>query len=389
MKNIIHLNPNTNIDSILQDYPEATTFIFNKGNYYMNKIFKVTKPNIKLLGISTAADVHIFQNNINLDGFDIEANGFTMKNISVHVEHDDKVAISIAGCNDTIIRNNYIYGNSNSFCIYYAGPKVTAGKETLDAYYNGNLDSGNVFERNVIYSKWSGDTISFSLQKNGLVKDNIIRGGKLAIYMCKDTIITKNKIYDSTSQGIYLSFPSNNIIISFNDIYECKEAGIKMKNQVEHGANDKNIYNISIKHNKLYDIGTFAVEMNDADTINITNNNFLNNEKCCVYALRSSNIQINRNIISYFSTAFWIEATDNTVISENKIYSIYPYTAKNIVRIIFGSNSCNIINNEIFGNIIDTELFSIGNDVSNVNIEDNAYHKYYDYNDEKQIIKYL
>lgn len=389
MKNIVHLKPNTNIDNILEDYPEATTFIFNEGNYYMNKIFRVNKENIKLLGISRASDIHIFQTNENADGFDVEADGFTMKNISVHVEHDNKVAISVAGCDNTVVRNNYFYGNSNTFCIYYAGPKVKAGEDTINAYFDNNLDSNNIFERNVIYSKWSGDTISFSLQKNGIIRDNIVRGGKLAIYMCNSVVVTKNKIYDSTSQGIYISFPSQSISISLNDIYECKEAGIKMKNQVEHGETPHQEHNITISNNKLYDIGTYAIEMNDADKINIIKNKFLNNTRCSVYSLRSYNINISRNIVSYFDTAFWIESSENTKITENKVYSIYPYTAKNFVRIIFESNKCEVINNEIYGDILNSELYSVSNNSTNITIDDNIFQKYYNYNDERQVIKYL
>lgn len=370
------------IDNILIDNPNENTFIFDAGNYYITKILLIDRPNVKFIG-NGYNQVHIIQQNM-YDGFDVESDGFDMRNISLHVEHNDKVAIIFAGCNNTSITNCYIYGNSTTFSVYYAGPHLTAGDETVNAYNSGNLDSNNVFKSNVVYSNFSGDAISFSLQKDGIFTDNIIRGGKVAVYMCRDVIIKRNDIYDSTSEGIYLSLPSYNVAISSNKIYNCQSSGIKIAEQIEHPNFEKNKYDITISNNKFTSSYINSIAINDCNTIFVIDNMFLENGENAVYVARSNNVHMVNNVISYFNVGVIIFGTENLTFTNNELYSIYPKLSTKFVQII-DSDTINVSYNFVKGNILymDPEIINS----NNVNVFDNVNSKYYTRQEENKVLK--
>lgn len=372
-----------NIDNILIDNPKANIFVFRRGNYLLTRNLKIDRKNITFIG-SNSDKVHIFQTNTAQDGFDIESDGFKMINISVHVEHDDKVALVFAKCSNTIISNCYIYGNATTFSIFYAGPEIKAGQETLDTYFNNKLDKNNVFINNVVYSQWSGDSVSFSLQKNSTFENNIIRGGKVAIYMCNNISFKKNTIYDSTSEGVFISLPSHNIDMQNNRIYECKNSGIKISNQLEHGDFNISPYDITIKKNFISDPGTTAIEINDVIKIKICDNKLIGSNHNGIYVLRSSDVQMCKNKISYFTTAIFVYDSNNNSIKKNKIFSIYPLVAKYFVELVNSKNNI-IINNIFKGNFINNIIKFDASD-NNV-IENNVYDKYYTRNEEKLVMR--
>jgi parallel beta-helix repeat protein len=377
-------NRRTIIDNIFIDNPESTKFLFKKGNYYLTKNLKIDKENINFIG-SKSEDVHIFQENTDSDGFDIEASYFELKNISVHVEHDGKVALSFAGCSNTRVENCYIYGNATTFSIFYAGPEVSAGSETLTTYYRNELDSNNVFKNNVVYSKWAGDSVSFSLQKDSDFTNNIIRGGKIAIYMCRNIMIKNNTIYDSSSEGVFISLPSHDLKIYDNKIYECKSSGIKIANQLEHGSVSRSPSNIVIKRNKIYDTAFNAIELNDVDTAIISDNIFIGADSNGLYVLRSKNVKIEKNKISYFKIGIiFYDSNDNELIG-NGLYSVYPFSATSFVQL--GKSYHNtLINNEVKGNILGKFVDEFEGSEDNI-IDNNNYEKYYSKKEEIQIMK--
>lgn len=383
----ILVNPNSTIDDILTTNLNSSIFIFPSGNYYIIDILNINRPYIKFSGLTkNPKDVHIFQIN-DKDGINVISNNFVMEYISIHVTTNDKVSLIVANSSNNNIQNCYFYGNETTFTIYFAGPKtLSVGSSTLDGYYNNILDMNNVFSNNVIYSKWSGDCVSFSLQLNGKVNSNIIRGGKLSVYMCKSCEINKNIIYDSINHGIHISLPSNDVNIINNKIYECDASGIKLNNQIEHGSFTGTLYNINIKNNYIYDSKTNAIELNDVMKCNIQGNKLISSSTYGIYLLRSNKVNISKNKVSYFDVAIWLEACNNNNIIENNFMSIYPDEGKNIVKLSVDSNNNKITDNISKGRII-YDKYIIPVETRENQLNNNIHYEYYDISNEINVIK--
>jgi hypothetical protein len=101
-------------------------------------------------------------------------------------------------------------------------------------------------------SGYQGDAFVFGLQKNGVFEGNRCIGGRIAPYMLKNCSIINNEVIDSVSQGIALSFPSQNVEIAHNRIWNCAAQGINTNNQLEHNFSSSFGNNISIHSNKIY-----------------------------------------------------------------------------------------------------------------------------------------
>lgn len=387
--NIVYVQPNSNIDDIFTVNATYTSFCFEKGDFFITNKLMIPKSNVKMYSRSgNPVDVHIFQNSNIHDGLVLNyVNNVMIQDISIHVTAPGKIALTEASCNYVTIKNCYIYGTSNTFTVFFAGPKnITEGQQTLDAYYNNKLDNRNKFINNVIYSNWSGDSVSFSLQKNGSFNNNIIRGGKVAIYMCNNVNVNRNTIYDSTSQGIYISMPTKNINISRNKIYECMNSNIKIDNQTEHGIFPISESNINITNNYFYDAHYSAIELGNCKKVSILNNKFVQTDRYSIYCLNSNDININNNTISYSIVTLWLENSNYVNFDSNLIYSVYPDHTNNVVKMVLNSTNNNIINNTIKG-IVKFNLFAVDSSCINNNITNNITQKYYTRSEELDIMK--
>lgn len=383
------IEPNSYLDDMFTILPNVKTFIFLPGDYYITKILWVIKPGVKLTSSTgIARDVHIFQQNPGADGIVIRnCDRVELTNISVHNTFSGKIALTIAGSNNTITNGCYFYGCDDTFSVYYAGPTdLTEGISTLNGYFSGNLDNGNIFTRNVVYAKWSGDAVSYSLQKNGVFKRNIIRGGKIAVYMCTDCSIKSNIIYDSTSHGIFLSLPSNNVLINKNKIYECSSSGIKIGNQMEHGPFTPIPYNISILSNKIYDTKFYGIEMNDGNKIIVSGNNMISTDIHGIYAYRTIDLDVTNNKISYFRVAVWLENASNINVKNNNFNVIYPDPSLNVIKLTNNSNNISFENNSVNG-LLKGPVSTFDSSCTNFITNNNTLDKYYTFDEELQIMK--
>jgi hypothetical protein len=381
----ITLNDGYTLDNIFTDYPTATTFIFNTGTYNMNQVLHITKPNIQFIGSSgVPKDVHFMQLNTNMDGLAIKADGFVMSGISIHNTYPGKIALTVANANNTNIHDCYIYGNSTTFSVYYAGKSVAQGPATLLSYYNNNLDSGNIFNKNVVYTDYTGDSIAFCLQKYGKFTSNIIRGGKVAVYMCQYTKVKNNKLYSSSTAGIFVSLPSYKIKIKKNVIKSSDQSSILIRKQVEHGDFLVTSAKITIKNNKIYNAIGNGIELNDCIDVYITNNLIDEPTQYGLYALRCNNITASFNNLREFKNSFWLESTSNCNIFMNQCFSMYPLESTNIVKIVNGSNNNKITNNVIKGQftVPFSDIIGVSSNSLNNVINNNIFEKYLTYEED-------
>lgn len=385
--NSIIITPESNIDNLLNVYPNATNFYFPEGKYYITDILNIDKPGISFIGLpSDPKFVHIFQQNSQKDGLNVIADNFTIKFISIHVIHSGKVALQVASSNNSLFDSCYFYGNKTTFTVYFAGPKsLTEGRSTLNGYSNNVLDTNNIFTNNVVYSQWSGDAVSYSLQRRGQFSGNIIRGGKLAVYMCKSCGFFRNIIYDSTDSSIHVSLPSHTIRIERNTIYECDSSGIKLSNQMEHGPFRTTPYNILIKNNYIYDAKKNAIELNDTDNCRISKNRLYSSDKFGIYVLNSKSITITENKVSYFMVAIWLENGCKSTITNNSFLSVYPNEGENIVKLDLVSNDNVISGNSCKGKII-YDHYIVPSQSMNNTLENNHYSEYYSIAEERDIL---
>lgn len=371
-----------NLDNLFTLYSDVDTFYFEKGTYYLTKQLDITKDNIRFIGLTgDAKDVHIIQQTDDKNGLNIIADNFVLNYVSVHVNNGSGVCLAHAQANWTNIENCHFYGSNSNFAVYFAGPVFQQGQDTLDGYSNGDLDMHNVFDNNIVYTKWSGDAISFSLQRYGSVRDNIVRGGKIALYMLKDCLVTHNKIYDSISHGIICSLPSQNIDIIGNKINNSGAASINVRVQAEHvGEITEEQNNIKIMKNDIINSNYFGIEVNSANDLIISNNKIKGVKEFGIYLLKSSNITVEHNTITKFRKGVHIdlESTNNTIIN-NSMYSVFPNTSEHAIDMLDQANNNVVTNNILSGMYLSNPIKDAGMD--NV-IENNNIEQYHSYRDE-------
>lgn len=387
LTNII-VTPESIIDDILTVNPTYNNFMFPDGNYYITVVLHINRSNVKFISQNRdCTKVHIFQKTSTKDGVSIQnVSNVIIQYISVHVPFDQKITLTVASATMTKVENCHFYGNSTYFTVYYAGPSnLVAGEPTLHAYSIDNLDYGNVFRHNIIYSSWSGDSISFALQHRGLFTKNIVRGGKVAVYMCKSCYITSNLIYDSGSNGIFVSLPSHDLQIKYNKIYECKYSAIKIANQLEHGPFTATKYHMLIQDNYIYDAKMYSIEVNNALRLSIIDNKFIESGLFGIYCLNCDDVQIENNKMSYFTSGVYSQTSNNINVVNNQFYSVYPDIANNVVKFITSTNS-SVTNNVVNGQISGTPV-SISSDTTNVVNNANVFNTYYPYPEEYDITK--
>lgn len=386
---IANIHADSNIDDLFSTLPNVKTFIFEDGNFYITRVLHITKNYVTLKSKNLNASlVHIIQSNIEMDGISIRnCIGVKITAISIHVPYPGKVALTVAGVKKSIISLNNIYGNTNTFTVYYAGPTIISeGQSTLDAYNNYDLDADNIFKKNVIYSKWSGDSVAFCLQIRGFFVNNIIRGGKLAVYMCRNANIEHNTIYDSVTNGIYISLPSNNLIVRENKISECTDSAIKIANQMEHGEFTSSNYNILLLSNKIYDSQFYSIEINNAIDTTILGNHFIGTNHYGIYSYNSNQLLISNNITTYFTVGIWLEHCSDVTITNNNFNSVYPEICENLLKCVTSTNVI-FVSNNIKGMTGDT-LYSVDSTSNSVTIENNTINNFYTFEEELRIMKF-
>jgi parallel beta-helix repeat protein len=390
----IEVPPESNLNLIFAGQ-QWKRVVLVPGNYYLTDILTIDWDGLKLLGRGSAQEIHIHQLNENRDGISVKSRGVKIRNISLHVPHSKKVALVVASSHQTTVSNCYFYGNDDNFTVYYAGPgTLEAGLDTLEAYRDHRLDRDNVFSHNVVYTNFSGDAVSFSLQENGVFRQNIVRGGKLAVYMCRNTEVSQNCVYDANSQGLFVSLPSHNLSITKNHFYHCQFAGITVKQQLEHidpsgELNARSNYEISISQNTIYDNDHIGIEINDGQDILVNDNHFLHNRFRGIYLLNSNRVILKNNVFSYFLVAIELVNITNSQINSNEFYTIHPQVTERALMMLetddlMNENNC-VCNNRFVGKM--TEPIHDPNPHDSNIIGQNEHQEYYSYQQERQIMK--
>lgn len=378
---ILNIEIIPNLDNLFTIYPNYESYILMPGEYHITRDLVINKPNIKLIGKTHDYNhVVIYQDDPERNSLVLDADNIVIRNISIYNKIGNGTCLTVQDANYSIIENCHFYGNINDFTIYYAGPSnLIAGQPVLDAYQTNKLCKFNTFANNCIYTEWTGDAISYSLQSNGIFSNNIVRGGKIAIYMCKNTCVTGNYVYDSTSNGIFISLPSHNVYVDNNKIMNPLYSGIVVRNQVEHGIFDNKLNKITIKNNIINNAKFHGIEINNLDTSDLSNNIIYFVSNYGIYSLKSSNLNITQNDIYGANKGLYLDNTTNTKINNNGIYSIFLRKTSDAIYIYesndnvitgntgYGDFTSVIINNVQGTNIIDNNNSEINNEFKLIN----------------------
>ena len=215
---ILNTVSNKNIDDLLDKYTDVNTFYFEDGEYELTKTLIINREGIRMVGLGENAGlVKIKQTSITDSVISISADNFGMEYITVDGESTDGICLNHGNAEWTTIEKCYFYGNATGHTVYFGGPHYDSGTTSaIDLFQNDGLNKYNTFNNNVIYTKEGGVSLSFNMQQDGSIRDNIIRGGKISIYLIKNVLVTHNYIHDSSEQGMSISTPIQNVSIYNN-----------------------------------------------------------------------------------------------------------------------------------------------------------------------------
>ena len=174
------------------------------------------------------------------------------------------------------------------------------------------LSSGNRMLGNDIRSAFVGDSVVFALQSDGLVQDNTIRNGMLAVYMTRRVSVMDNMLLNSQTHGLFLSLPSTDTTISDNVFRSSKYSAVSIRPQREHPMAGRGVAStgIDIRGNDIEGEYT-GIEVDgdggDPSAVELVAANFSDNhirldDFMGFYVIRARAPRITDNTITFFGS---------------------------------------------------------------------------------------
>lgn len=294
------------------DLPSAVTageqyILVRNGTYTLNTSLHIQTAGTQLIGESKEGVIIDSAAGVCTDMLHLDADNITVSEITVkQTPSCDYTAIVSANRHHVTVQNSIVHGSDNGFAIYFAGPEHTVGQQPLDMLENGQLDSNNQVLNNIIYSNSPTDVLSFSLQKDGLVKGNTLHGGMIALFLDRDVICEDNTLINPVSAGIFLSLPSYDVTIRNNTISNPVASGILSRIQVDHvdttgqslTTNEHRSTGIIIQNNRIENAQFQAIEISNLKHSTIAKNTITAPSHSGIYLLRSDDLYIAHNTIT-------------------------------------------------------------------------------------------
>lgn len=334
------------------------------GEYNLNGMININQSDVTLLG-EDKNNTTLIQTQSNVDSIAVlNTNNVVVSDLTINNSTYGWAGFVEANSNNITLKNCIIYGrDSNFFAVYFAGKNYPTAISANKIYgiENNDMDINNKMINNTIYSKFDGDGISFSVQKNGLVENNTVIGTRISFYICKDSNVINNNIVNSVSNGITISTPSENNTISGNVIKGSKASGIKVSEECDYVFN-KNLYgnNINIKNNTITGSRYMGIEITQLVNSLIENNTIDKTDNVGIYLLKADNLSVKDNYItdSGYSTVGgglwgWSDNYDAGIFAE---YKVTNSTIENntLINSMF---DCNYGIREMNGNLNDMNTF--------------------------------
>jgi hypothetical protein len=212
--------------------------------------------------------------------------------------HQAQAAFATGHASNVVLNHCKILGSDHMFGIFFAGPNLPIGDATVSAVENKQLDEHNKIINCTVESNFIGDGVSFSLQKNGIVHNNLIKGTKLAFYMCVDSFVINNTFENSNSSGIFYNIPALDNVIAQNTILNAEGSGIKIALQGEHPVSETyRGTNLKVFNNTIIAAGHFGIDINNLRQSLIVNNHIEASGTGGMYLLRAEYLTIKKNLM--------------------------------------------------------------------------------------------
>ncbi len=278
-----------------KNFESGKTYFLGAKEYYISKMITISNQDVTILGLpptnNSSPSSIVYKKKFDNDAVSVTGSYFRMCNVTLKEEISGGDIYSLLSIRaDNVVIDNCFFKKDLGYVVFFCGPLLRNGSDAIEGYYNNRLNKGNVFSNNTFESNSNviKDNFSFSLQENGLVRNNKI-DGKLAVYMCKNCVIEANSINSKANlkkskiadNALHVSLPSENIIIFRNRIkaggeYSC----LKISEQLEHTLYSKYRNMFCVDYHRILIISNMfkgnasAIEMENAHSIHIRNSIF-------------------------------------------------------------------------------------------------------------------
>ena len=368
---------NSNIDDLVQRHPNVTHFFLHPGKYHLTRQLEIDRDNIVFAGLGDAGDVHIVQDTPDANAIVIKGSYVALNHVSIYCEHGSGIALTHSNVSYVQVEHCQIFGSETYFAVFIAGRSHAVGSATIAGFEAGELDSHNTFDNNIVYCKWSGDAVSFSMQKHGSVRNNIVRGGKLAVYMTQDCVVANNRVFDSTSHGIICSMPSRRLRVQNNMLYRSHASAIAVRPQAEHGDyTPADNAEIVVEGNVVLSCEYIGIEVENVRGISIVNNRLRNIKNIGIYLLRARDCLTRHNRLISFARGVMIDVeSTRCTVRDNWLYSMYPNEAQHAVLVETSASDSHIDGNALYGRFTSKAIENLALEASpptsiGINVED-------------------
>ncbi|OOM74598.1 hypothetical protein CLPUN_38400 [Clostridium puniceum] len=334
-------------------------FYIKDGTYNLSDSITLNESGIIIYGESSTG-TKIVQTNPNANSIVITQSNINISNFYIDGSQGREV---FRAQND----QNDVHDVSIENCVIDRSKLHSAIVFLGDSTYKSinNSISGNIINTDIAGTLTEPDAITFYNQKDGIIMNNNIVGGRISFNLCKNSKVSDNNIKDSIiGAGIRATVPANNIEISNNTIENTKAAGIVVVEE-NTGDDDSLRYDgIKIVGNNVKGSQYFGIEVRNLENAIISDNVISEIGYEGIYLLYSDNTMIKNNSISNYgqsddnvtwqiglSSAVFLDfRVKNSDIMDNIIYNdnIDQYG----IRIQDGAENENntIYNNNISGN---------------------------------------
>ena len=290
---------NIKINQLIND--GVKNIYIKNGTYNLNNMIKINTSGVNLIG-EDKNYTKLIQTQANCDSVGVHnANNTVVSNLTIDNSAYGWAGFSEGNSNNVTLKNCIVYGDDSTFAVYFAGKNYPDDISTnpVSGLENNDMDTDNKMIDNTVYSGYWGDGVSFSVQKNGLVENNTVNGTRIAFYVCRDSKVKNNTIRNSASNGIHISIPSENDVISGNIIENSKASAIKVSAETEYPIETSYYgHNINISNNTISNSRYMGIEINQLANSAIENNNIDKANNIGIYLLRADNITVRNNDIT-------------------------------------------------------------------------------------------
>lgn len=350
------------LDNLLVAYPNTKNFYLKPGTYQITQTLNLNIEGVRLIGLTrNPDDVQIIQTSTTANTINISNDNIRLEYLSIHGENSQGICIYQSNCNWTNISTCHIYGNGTNHTVYFGGPNIPTDSSQPAMFDNNILNQNSSFENNIVYTLSGGNAVTINVQNNCSIRDNIIRGGPISVFLLKNSIIIDNYVIDSGKQGIFINLPVNDVNVENNTIHRSSASAIKLATPSNLPNYINNTQALTIQNNCSAYGQYIGIEINNATNINITNNRILYSTSFAMYLLNANTNNISNNLMMQFTRGIEIDAnaTNNTV-TNNSFYSVYPLNSEHAIVLEDNSTTNTITDNYTYGKFTSDAINDMG-----------------------------